>query len=257
MKEVKFTTDGKKVVVLGSLNSTEKIVQEVFVIDGSEIPSGEHFVVKSLHDSPAVSWKESELKKIEERYTRDKAHYESETDRLYKAYKERTQELRAKLSYCGLALKNVNENSFNTLIDYITGEIKYIVIDGYDIVLMPIDQFNQMYEDKLRLISIFGKDDGSFSYAVGEYSDRSGGSKKFHPFKNYEDALRVFKEILLSRGVTDKNIELAIRHGFEYPKDKIIEYVENQKQSLVKSIQSYKDSITKWEAAIEKLSTMI
>jgi hypothetical protein len=45
-KEIKFTADGKKVVVIGSLNSQEKIVQEIFVFDGSEIPSGEHFVVK-------------------------------------------------------------------------------------------------------------------------------------------------------------------------------------------------------------------
>ena len=64
----KYTTDGRKVVVLGSLNSQEKIVQEVFIINGSEIPSGEHFVVKTLHDYPAVSWKESRLREIDEQY---------------------------------------------------------------------------------------------------------------------------------------------------------------------------------------------
>ena len=63
--EIKFTTDGKKVIVIGSLNSQEKIVQEIFIVGGSEIPSGEHFVVKSLHDAPAVSWKEKNIKEIE------------------------------------------------------------------------------------------------------------------------------------------------------------------------------------------------
>lgn len=48
MAEIKYTTCGKKVVVIGDLNQTEKIVQEIFVTnDGAEIPSGERFVVKA------------------------------------------------------------------------------------------------------------------------------------------------------------------------------------------------------------------
>lgn len=36
-KEVKFTTDGRKVLVHGSLNSQEKIVQEIYVVGGKKI----------------------------------------------------------------------------------------------------------------------------------------------------------------------------------------------------------------------------
>lgn len=64
MENIKYTTDGKKVKVLGNLNSQEKIVQEIFIVNESEIPSGEHFVVKTLHDAPAVSWKEKNLKRV-------------------------------------------------------------------------------------------------------------------------------------------------------------------------------------------------
>ena len=53
-QEIKYTDDGRKVVVLGALNKQEKIVQEIFVIGEQEIPSGENFVVKSLHDAPAI-----------------------------------------------------------------------------------------------------------------------------------------------------------------------------------------------------------
>ncbi len=42
------------------------IVQEIFISNGNEIPSGENFVVKSLHDAPAVSWKENDLKKLDQ-----------------------------------------------------------------------------------------------------------------------------------------------------------------------------------------------
>ena len=47
-QNIKYTTDGKKVVVIGNLNSQEKIVQEVFIINDAEIPSGENFVVTSF-----------------------------------------------------------------------------------------------------------------------------------------------------------------------------------------------------------------
>ena len=41
-QSIKYTTDGKKVVVIGDLNQTEKIVQEIYVTDdGCEIPQGE------------------------------------------------------------------------------------------------------------------------------------------------------------------------------------------------------------------------
>jgi hypothetical protein len=70
--EIKYTTDGKKVIVVGNLNSQEKIVQEIFIVDGNEIPSGENFVTKSLHDFPAISWKESELIKLESRYEKER-----------------------------------------------------------------------------------------------------------------------------------------------------------------------------------------
>jgi len=180
MSNIKFTTDGKKVVVIGSLNSQEKIVQEIFIVDGSEVPSGEHFVVKSLHDAPAISWKESELKKLEERYQKESTQYKSEIDKLYRSYKAKTTELRERLIYAGAVLKNVNEKSFELLVDFITGEIEWVVVGHYELQLLPIDKFHQMYEDKLRLVSLFGKDDGTFSYAVGDYYDYSGSHRKFY-----------------------------------------------------------------------------
>ena len=77
MKNIKYTTDGKKVVVIGDLNQTEKIVQEIFVTkDGDEVPSGERFVVKSLLDEPAKSWKEIKLEQIEKDYTTKTCEWE-------------------------------------------------------------------------------------------------------------------------------------------------------------------------------------
>ncbi len=57
----KFLTDGRKVAVLGKLNNAEYIVQEIFVTPaGEEIPSGENFTAKSLHDAPIESYHKKE-----------------------------------------------------------------------------------------------------------------------------------------------------------------------------------------------------
>ena len=69
MSELKYLSDGRKVSVIGKINKTEYIVQEVFITEsGDEIPSGENFTAKSLHDAPVLSWKENEAKKVESRY---------------------------------------------------------------------------------------------------------------------------------------------------------------------------------------------
>lgn len=253
-KEIKYTTDGKKVVVIGSLNSQEKIVQEIFIVDGSEIPSGEHFVVKSLHDSPSVSWKEQELKKLEERYKTDREKYDSEIIVLKKSHYKKANELRQRINYIGLALKNADEKSFETLVDFITGNIEWVIVDHYDLQLLPINEFNQMYEDRLRLMSLFGKDDGTFTYAVGDYYDYSGGNKKFIPFRNYEDALEEFKKLLIEDDVSERNIETAKKHGFELPVEKVKEWKEKQISQLNKNIENYKHQIVKWEHSIENIS---
>lgn len=253
MQEIKFTADGKKVVVIGSLNSQEKIVQEIFIINGNEIPSGENFVVKSLHDAPAISWKDAELKKINDRYETEKKKYEVEIEKNYKAYKERASELRAKMSHIGLALKNANEKSFETLVDFITGEIKWVVVNHYDLEILEIDKFTQMYEDKLRLFSLFGNDDGTFTYAVGDYYDFSGGNKKFYPFKTYDEAIAKFKDVVLAKGVSDRTLLLCEKYGFVFPDSEIKEYKSKQVLELEKRIASYNEQIQKWQQSIDSI----
>jgi 23S rRNA C2498 (ribose-2'-O)-methylase RlmM len=69
MNELKYTSDGKKVSVIGKINQTEFIVQEIFVTEsGDEIPSGENFTAKSLHDKPVISWKEKRIYEYELKY---------------------------------------------------------------------------------------------------------------------------------------------------------------------------------------------
>lgn len=100
--QTKYTSDGKKVAIVGKLNAEQTIVQEIYVTDnGQEIPSGENFVVSSLHDQPVKKWStfyeqkckdmeklyESQLKSIENNYrsARKKAEYLYESAKTIQA----------------------------------------------------------------------------------------------------------------------------------------------------------------------------
>ncbi len=246
--QTKYTNDGKKVAIVGKLNADQTIVQEIFITEnGQEIPSGENFVVTSLHNEPVISWKEKKIKEVEAKYETEISKCEREIEALRKRHREESQKIKEKLNYIGLALKNANEQSFQTLVDYVTGEIKWIVVRDYDIELLPIEQFREMYEDKLRLISLFGKDDGSFTYAVGDYYDFSGGNKKFIPFKNYEDAFERFKSIVQSKDISDKTIESAKKYGFDLDEAKLNEWKSKKVKQLEQNIKDYQAKIQAWE----------
>ena len=123
----KYTDDGRKVVVIAPLNAKETIVQEVFVSSGQEIPSGENFVVKNLHDSPVVSWKEKNLAELEQRYERRKLEIDRETEQMNRkhadAQREATAFIREKLHW----RKNIKIEALDTLFRFLNDEITHIV----------------------------------------------------------------------------------------------------------------------------------
>lgn len=132
MSDYKFLSDGRKVAVLGKINQTEYIVQEIYITkSGDELPSGENFTAKCLHNEPVQSYRDKKFSKLEEK------------------------ELRLKRTILGLekdiSMLNINRRAysdilkqnkkfldlFNTydsdyLADVITGNIKYCVGVDYN-----------------------------------------------------------------------------------------------------------------------------
>lgn len=249
-KEVKFTSDGKKVVVIGSLNSQEKIVQEIFVVDGSEIPSGEHFVVKSLHDAPAVSWKEKNEKETEERYNKKKKELET----LENDLRKRQKEVSRHFQYLGKVLQNVNEETFSTLSDFLSGNIKWVVEPSYCPKITEWKDYPTVYDEEFRLISLFGKDDGSLNYCIGRYSDYSGSKSNIIPFSNYEDAIAKFKELVQQATISEELILTAKKHNIELDANKVAEWKQKKSESLLSSIKSYEKNVSDYKEKLEKLS---
>jgi len=194
MSEFKYTTDGKKVVVIGKLNATETIVQEIFVrTDGSEIPSGEQFVTKSLHDAPSISWKEKREKEIAESLYRTEEEAKIKTARMLREMQ--LADVKASALYA--FNKSATREQLKTLQAFVSGEIKYLCISKYsDLTIVPFDDAIPQREDHqriewLRLLSLFGRTNGDMQWRIGQYSDGSGCDEIVFPAKSLDDAVSI------------------------------------------------------------------
>jgi hypothetical protein len=209
----KYLSNGKKVAVIGKLNNQETIVQEIFVDDkGNEIPSGENFVVKSLHDTPVMSWEEKNKKSIEESIKNLKL----EQEKYEKKIREKRQRLEAVSDMVRSSekmIKSLPEQELKLFSMFITGTIRYLVIDKYNYITKPVEMeeniisWDNYYGDRkydgIKLLSVLGKSNGNLEYRINQYSDGSGSSEKVHPFSNYSDAVNFIKS--KAEGLIEEN----------------------------------------------------
>lgn len=214
MTDIKFTDDGKKVLVVGKLNAQQTIVQEIFVSAGQEIPSGENFVVKSLHDAPAESWKEKNLRELEARYEKDKKALQQEIDHQHARLSNI--KLKAKLQADALFkfAENSNSDQLDLLKKVVSGQITHVYISGYSPAIFEWDGGKQTYETErdygretikgIKLLSVYGYADGDLEYRQHTYRDGSGGSEQVFPVTSYQDALA------LAQADCDKQAELYL-----------------------------------------------
>lgn len=201
MPQIKYTSDGKKVAVIGKLNAEQTIVQEIFVSAGQEIPSGENFVVKSLHDQPSESWKEKNLRELEQRYETTKKKLE---DSL--SAQEKSLELaRSKAKHHADALLafavKAEASQLETLVKFLSGEITHVYKAGYYPEIFEWAEDNDSFDcendswsrrvkvDGLKLVSLYGYSDGNLGYRIHTYRDGSGGSATIYPATSYKEAL--------------------------------------------------------------------
>ena len=211
-ENIKYTTDGKKVVVIGDLNQSEKIVQEIFVTeDGCEIPSGERFVVKSLLDSPSVPWKEKSLKELEQKYESQKKYWDAQINQLNDEKRIVSNQLRQIVKNIKSA---INNDSLIKAIDgielFLCADKMYVLANDYRKFIIKEfnadsdDFFASRYDnsygrkefDSLRLVSLYGRSDGDLCWQIGEYADYSGSFKEFLFFKSEKECVEKMQEIV-------------------------------------------------------------
>lgn len=255
---IKYTTDGKKVVVIGNLNAQEKIVQEVFISGDSEIPSGENFVVRSLHDAPVVSWKEAEVKRIEEYYESQKAFFGKELSRLKKGYESQRDELQARIEYSAKVIKHVSPESFDLLKKHLMNEIKWVVVmEWKEPVLIEYKDLPKMYERRLKLLSIFGADNGALDYRLHEYYDSSGSNKTIHAFDCYEDAFGFFKDAVIGKEkYNNDSFVTAKKYNIILDAKKVEAYKLDAIEGMRKAIAQNTEQISRYNTTLDELEKL-
>lgn len=204
--EFKYLSDGKKVVVIGQLNNVESIVQEVFVTEGGdEIPSGEKFTTKSLHDEPVLSWKVKDEAKQDARLRRVEMEIKSAEAERSKI-RTKLDGLKAIFKQSQLLSKNLEGQVLDTLISVMSGTCEYLVISrGYgvpdiikfDDALIKNTDYGQ-YES-LKLMTLMGRSDGNLSYRISHYSDGSGGGETAYPCPSRKAATDKAKTLILEK----------------------------------------------------------
>lgn len=260
--EIKFTTDGRKVVVIGNLNSQEKIVQEIFIVNGNEIPSGENFVVKSLHDAPAISWKEKQLKTLEATYEKDKKYWEDLIEKVSNEKKLAYDSLSARVKWLRNVAKEPRDKEFKKVInqigDFLSDTEKWVFVKGYSDWHLEkfneegcnnlLDRFEGSYGrkrfDEMRLLSLFGRSDGSLVFRINDYSDGSGSDKDVVFFKSKEEAL-VFiqKEFDNEQKYNDSNLKIAERFNLKLNEYKLNAYNDEKRLSIERQVKELQSKI--------------
>lgn len=190
----KYTNDGKKVAVVGKLNDAEIIVQEVFVTEsGAEVPSGENFVVKTLHDEPVISWRQKEIEDREIRYERRK----KDLERLHAQLTKEQTLAKLKIKAARTTASSEVSEQLETVERFVSGEITHLFINSYAPKIVPFDAAILQKEDSgapkdLRLISLFGRSDGDLEWRIHKYYDGSGGGAVgVHPATSEAHALEI------------------------------------------------------------------
>jgi hypothetical protein len=212
MSEMKYLSDGRKVAIIGRLNQSELIVQEVFVqADGGEIPSGEKFVVKSVHDAPVKSWKEKQCAEMEARYEQVKAKLKKVGDELKNAREAAKHRAQALKSFAS----NACEEALATLEAFVAGEITHVVVNNrhgrpeikpFESMDLDVDNWHgNKYIDGTKLFCLCGKSNGDLAWNINMYRDHSGLWTEVTLCRSYDEAVRVAQGIYDARAHDWKN----------------------------------------------------
>jgi hypothetical protein len=242
MSEYKYTKDGKKVVVIGKLNNSEYIVQEIFCSNGQEMPGGENFVATGLLDEPAKSWQQTQAEK-----------WEAEYDRLNKSLddlrrKERfesdfTRAVRARLE----SYKDIS--ALDQLCAFLNNEIEYVV--KYDKILAIQDVLASKdygHFSNLKLLTLAGDPKCGLNWHLNYYSDGSGGwGSEVYLATSLDEAKRHLEsQIKAKPEISKSDVETQQRYGLKYPSKSQLRKHHQQ------AVKTKKDAIKKAEAELAK-----
>lgn len=260
----KFTADGRKVVVVGALNAKETIVQEVFVTDGTEFPAGEHFVVKTLLDAPAETYKAKREREAEENIKTLEKQKELLSAQIADLQFKRASAT-AKVKWIeGITETEVRE-AFDNIKAMLSGEYTHVVIKDHssfeikewdEKLFTSTDDYYRTRFESLRLISLFGDWNGrlNLNWKVNTYRDGSGSSTNFYPCRSLQEAIEKVKEVVDAKDyLSDVDYQLCLKYGIPVDEAKNTDRIQKKADYIKKQIAERQDQIRKMEADLSAI----
>lgn len=266
--ETKYTRDNRKVEVLYSLNENQNVVREIHVNeDGDEVSVGERFVVNKseLKDTCLPTWKQTELTRKIESLERSYETTIRAKQNLYKKESDIVKSLTERVSFLSKYETFFNEDDFSTLINFITGKIKYVIkypyYNVYNLQIITIEELKDSFGG-IKLMSMFGGKDGSISYRLNQYSDGSGRlDDHIIPCADLEDAEAKLKDMFNQNMADGKKmdssgIKVAKEYGIEIKKELLDEYKEAQRKSYKSMIDGGKKTLERYENELKEIESL-
>jgi len=245
--EYLYTKEGKKVIVIDSLNSTTYIVQEVFIKGDSEYVDGEQFAVEknSLTKSITKSWQETRLDTLNIQIPELIREKELELRDIKDRYTKEIRREKHLLTDIKALNKTYDIDTLKRLTMFISGRVEYVVFGGYGD--MKIVKFNDvMFEedstfgsDDLKLITLFGNTNGDLNFRMNRYSDGSASyDNDIYPVESFEDGVayiqnkvdKYFKgdNFKKTNHIPDRFIKLIDEYGIKIDVDIVRAYYEKK-----------------------------
>lgn len=259
--EYKFTKEGKKVAVIGKINSQQFIVQEIFISNGQEIPMGENFVVTSLLDNPVKSWKETNLENLENNYEKNKKEIERKNRELRNTEEKLRDKITEKLKIFEKTISHLDIKAFEYVSDFLTDKFKFVVIKDYRNA--KIDDYNLFrctydddrgYFESFKLITLMGKTNGDLSFNVNRFSDGSGHDKEIFLYKTIEEAKNKLIEINeKNENYNSEIIQEYKKYNIKLNEEKYKKYIELKKINIERDIEYVEKEIKKQKEKLKEL----
>ena len=274
MSDIKYTKSGKKVAVLGKLNDTEWIVQEIFVANGQEFPAGENFVEKGLLNAPAETWKEQNAKSLEERANK----LEAEIKRLdgLRQQSKTTAMVQSLINRCLESYPAADVSQLDTLFAFMSGDITHVVSFHYgeggiatlsEMLQDTDNHYGHIKVEGLKLVSLFGvKENGkrwddstpsNLEWRINTYRDGSGGWATVYPCRSYDEAVGVLDRLVGEKEhASDSLIALKEKYGLANPTaDKIADFHAKRLAEMEKQAADIASRLEKKREEIRALKT--
>lgn len=269
MSDIKYTSSGKKVRVVGKLNTTDFIVQEIYVDEqDNELPAGENFIEKSLLDTPAKTFQQRQNDILREKAVKLENDIDIINNKINKAL-QRLNAISEHAKQADCILKNLDGFDYNHFCDVFTGQTKYAVtgtsIESFENAVYKFERrYSDCHFDSIRLISLLGNSKGSLDYKVSYYSDGSGGGTTYKFVNTIEEAAKLVFEVI-DRKIENHNdisycLKDLIKHNINIP-DYILTYnrgyqvtaLNERRESILKLQQRAIDDLNKVDEDLKSL----